>query len=119
MNLPLVARELLQPLPRETPPSSTRPPTLSPFTPPDEFDEDLLPRWAGFVKGVVDSSDLPLNISREILQENRIVRAIRKQLVKRTLDMLNGLAEKEDKEVGWGRGVGRLRGQGTVLDLGE
>lgn len=53
---------------------------------------------------MVDSSDLPLNISREILQENRIVRAIRKQLVKRTLDMLNGLAEKEDKEVELGQG---------------
>ena len=63
----------------------------------DAFDEDLLPRWAGFVKGVVDSADLPLNVSREILQENRIVRAIRKQLEKRTLDMLNGLAAREDK----------------------
>jgi len=54
----------------------------------DEFDGDLLPRWASFVRGVVDSADLPLNVSREILQESRVVRTIRRQLVKRTIEML-------------------------------
>ncbi|KAK9804487.1 hypothetical protein WJX73_008885 [Symbiochloris irregularis] len=59
----------------------------------DEFDESLLPRYLSFVKGVVDSSDLPLNVSREILQESRVVRAIQRQLVKRTLDLLASIAE--------------------------
>ena len=45
-------------------------------------------------QGVVDSSDLPLNVSREILQESKIVRMIRKQLVKRSLDMIDDLASK-------------------------
>jgi heat shock protein 90kDa beta len=63
----------------------------------DEFDQDLMPRYLGFIKGVVDSADLPLNVSREILQESRVVRAIRKQLVKKSLDMLAEVAGREDK----------------------
>lgn len=64
----------------------------------DEFDEDLMPRYLSFVKGVVDSSDLPLNVSREILQESRIVRVIRKQLVRRSLEMMENLAVSDKKE---------------------
>lgn len=60
----------------------------------DQFDEDLMPRYLSFVKGVVDSADLPLNVSREILQESRVVRAIRKQLVKRSLDMIADIAKR-------------------------
>jgi heat shock protein beta len=51
-----------------------------------------------FPQGVVDSSDLPLNVSREILQESKIVRMIRKQLVKRSLDMIDDLASKVWKD---------------------
>jgi len=63
----------------------------------DEFDDSLMPRYLSFVKGVVDSSDLPLNVSREILQESRVTRIVRKQLVKRTLDTLKQLSGREDQ----------------------
>lgn len=63
----------------------------------DEFDDDLVPRYMCFVKGVVDSSDLPLNVSREILQESRVTRAIQKQLVRRTIEMISDLARRDDK----------------------
>eukprot|EP01024_Parvocaulis_polyphysoides_P044832 TRINITY_DN41537_c0_g1_i2.p2 TRINITY_DN41537_c0_g1~~TRINITY_DN41537_c0_g1_i2.p2 ORF type:complete len:302 (-),score=39.95 TRINITY_DN41537_c0_g1_i2:29-934(-) len=63
----------------------------------DQFDEDLLPRYLRFIKGVVDSSDLPLNVSREILQESRVVSIIRKSLVKRCLDMVCEIRDSEDK----------------------
>ena len=63
----------------------------------DECDA-LLPRWLRFVRGVIDSDDLPLNVSRELLQDSSTVRTIKKQVSRRVLDLLVDLAEKNDSE---------------------
>lgn len=64
----------------------------------DEF-EDLVPRYLNFLRGVVDSDDLPLNVSRETLQQHKVLKVMGKKLVRKALEMLRKLATaKEDKE---------------------
>ncbi|CAI5738631.1 unnamed protein product [Hyaloperonospora brassicae] len=63
----------------------------------DDYD-DFLPRYLNFVAGVVDSDDLPINVSRESLQENKILRIIRKKLIRKVLEMLHRLAENDESD---------------------
>ena len=79
--------------------------------------KELMPDYLRFVKGVVDSEDLSLNISREILQQNRQIQAIRKRLVKKVLATLQemGLSEKDQYLTFWSE-FGRVLKEGLYED---
>ena len=82
-----------------------------------ELCEDLLPRYLRFIKGVVDSADLPLNISRQLLQQDRHITQIRKWLTKKVLDTLQDLMEKEyDKYFEFWEQFGRAIKEGVGSD---
>ena len=83
-----------------------------------EATEKLMPQYLRFVKGVIDSSDLPLNVSREILQDSKAVEAIRSGTVKKILSSLEGMAKKkpDDYEKFWGE-FGRVLKEGPAEDF--
>ncbi|XP_034541260.1 endoplasmin [Notolabrus celidotus] len=66
----------------------------------DDFN-DMMPKYLNFVKGVVDSDDLPLNVSRETLQQHKLLKVIRKKLVRKSLDMIKKIAEDQYNEKFW------------------
>uniref|UniRef100_G3P6S6 Endoplasmin n=1 Tax=Gasterosteus aculeatus aculeatus TaxID=481459 RepID=G3P6S6_GASAC len=66
----------------------------------DDFN-DMMPKYLNFVKGVVDSDDLPLNVSRETLQQHKLLKVIRKKLVRKSLDMIKKIAEAQYNEKFW------------------
>ena len=82
--------------------------------------EQFLPLYLRFIRGVVDSRDLPLNVSRELLQQNDDVRAMRQALARRVLDMLDRLAgnDADDYQVFWDE-FGRVFKEGVVEDPGN
>jgi len=79
----------------------------------DEF-KDLLPKYLAFIKGIVDSDDLPLNVSREMLQENRTLRVIRKKLIRKAIAMFQEMAEDEDRS----KYIEFWKNYGTSVKLG-
>ncbi|MFL2983004.1 MAG: molecular chaperone HtpG [Candidatus Neomarinimicrobiota bacterium] len=80
-------------------------------------DKELLPSWLRFVRGVIDSSDLPLNVSREILQQNRIMSKIRSNSVKKILDKLKIIAGNKEKYSDFFNQYGRLIKEGVYQDF--
>jgi molecular chaperone HtpG len=82
--------------------------------------EQLMPAYLRFVRGVIDSSDLPLNVSREILQQSKDVETIRAASVKRVLGLLDDLADHHpDKYVTFWKEFGRVFKEGAAEDLGN
>ena len=80
--------------------------------------EELLPQWLRFIKGVVDSDDLPLNVSREILQDSGVVRTIRKQVIKKSLEMIEHVAENNPADYAtFFQGFGVVLKEGAATDV--
>jgi len=82
-----------------------------------EDDKELLPSWLRFVKVITASSDLPLNVSREILQQNRVMAKIRSNSVKKILDKLKTVSTKKEKYAEFFEQYGRLIKEGVYQDF--
>ena len=82
-----------------------------------EDDKELMPSYLRFVRGVIDSEDLPLNVSREILQKNRILAKIKSNSVKKILSELTALTKKKDKYLEFYEQYGRLLKEGAYQDF--
>ncbi|MEE2765907.1 MAG: molecular chaperone HtpG [Candidatus Neomarinimicrobiota bacterium] len=80
-------------------------------------DKELLPTWLRFVRGIIDSSDLPLNVSREILQQNRTMNKIKSNSVKKILDKLNDIAKDKKKYAEFYNEFGRLLKEGVYQEF--
>ena len=80
-------------------------------------DKELLPSWLRFVKGVIDSSDLPLNVSREILQHNRVMAKIKSNSVKKVLDKIKTISKNKEKYSDFYSEFGRLLKEGVYQDF--
>ncbi|GEL74157.1 molecular chaperone HtpG [Myxococcus virescens] len=79
--------------------------------------EELVPQWLRFVRGVIDSDDLPLNVSRELLQDSQVVRAIRKHVVKKSVDLLEKLAkDKPDDYLTFWKAFGTVLKEGLATE---
>ena len=78
--------------------------------------QQLLPHYLRFIRGVVDSDDLPLNVSREVLQESELLGKIRAAVVRRSLDLITGLAGDEEKYKGFWKPFGMVLKEGIVED---
>lgn len=85
-----------------------------------EYNKDLLPEYLGFVQGVVDSEDLPLNVSRESVQSNRIMAQLKKLVTSKTLDTLKKLAQDDAvKYATFWKGYARYIKQGIAIEPAE
>ena len=82
-----------------------------------EDDKELMPSYLRFVRGIIDSEDLPLNVSREILQKNRILAKIKSNSVKKILSELTALTKKKDEYLEFYEQYGRLLKEGAYQDF--
>ncbi|GAB6260033.1 molecular chaperone HtpG [Photobacterium sp. 53610] len=79
--------------------------------------EQFMPMYLRFMRGLIDSNDLPLNVSREILQDNKVTQALRKACTKRALSMLEKLAKKEDEYQRFWKEFGQVLKEGAAEDF--
>ena len=81
--------------------------------------QQLLPHYLRFIRGVVDSDDLPLNVSRELLQENELLGKIRSAVVRRSLDLITQLEQDDEKYPSFWKQFGSVLKEGVVEDMGN